>query len=123
MEGEKIIEPLLYITQPVHHKPKAYMQEHYHTRNTTENVTVTKETKVNEENDSFVNLSIDEKIKYLVNLAKEVPKIRCEVITKEGKKKGLIIGENEQEIMMRIFGRENAIINKEAINEINLIGF
>ena|SRR5690625_1695806 len=122
MEGEHIIEPLLYIDQPeLTHKPKAYMQADYNGKKST-----TMEQKDEEENNfegAFKDLSIDDKINYLVDLPQEVPRIRCEIITEEQEYKGIITEKNEEEIIFRVFGRGNRVIQKNKIKNIHLIGF
>ncbi len=125
MEDERIIEPLLYIDQPELQGPKAYMQDDYVglTGNEIINEEVTPTEKVQVESHSFKQLTINEKIDYLVNLPSEVPRIRCEVEMDDGKFKGLIVEENEQDITMKIFGRENKQIKKADIKNILLLGF
>lgn len=131
VEGERIIEPLLYIDQPILQKPKAYMQDHYQAEKsmkeskmmtTSENQEDKEQASENNES-SFKHLSVNEKIKYLVNLPREVPKIRCEVVTENKKFRGTVIEENDDAIVLRVFGRENATVKKAEILTINLIGF
>src|SRR5690625_2713269 len=121
MEGERVIEPLLYIDQPeLTQKPRAYMQEDYSGKTLTTEQSNSKE---NKPNGSFKNLSIDEKIKYLVELRSEVPRIRCEVITDDLEYKGIITEANEAEITLRVVCRGHKEIQRRNISNINLIGF
>ncbi|MEI3605783.1 CotO family spore coat protein [Pseudogracilibacillus sp. SE30717A] len=126
MEGERIIEPLLYIDQPNFQKPKAYMQENY--VGLTIDHVIEKEKNVEEpirkdRNSSFKQLTVSEKIDYLVNVPNEVAQIRCEVVLEDKNIRGTVIEEDKEEITMKVLGRENKKIKKEDIKNILLLGF
>lgn len=134
MEGERIVEPLLYLDQPTLAKPKAYMQESYFKPTSVQEEDDTFESfepKKNVTNDSasdssdssFKDLTIEEKITYLVDLPNEVPSIRCEVETDKQKYRGIITDYVDDEIKLKIFGREDQWLHKEEIVNIHLIGF
>src|SRR5690606_8343467 len=129
MEGERFIEPLMYIEQPDIQKPKAYMQEEYFGRSIS-NQLEPKVEQLTEENteeyskeSSFKALNIDDKIDYLVNLPSEVARIRCEVITEEKNYRGTMVDDEGESITIRVIGRGTMAINRDDIKEINLIGF
>lgn len=131
MESERINEPLLYIDQPIFQKPKAYMQENYLGVKTDDKEKVEEQNGIQVESlkskreghDSFKDLTIAEKIKYLIDIPSEVPKVRCEVLTNENRYRGVLIDENQENIVLRIFGRQNELVEKEKILSIKMIGF
>lgn len=124
VKGEQVIEPLLYIDQPMFQKPKAYMQDHYQAvKSVLEEKTKEVPKQQKNADTSFKNLSIPEKVKYLASLPSEVPRIRCEVATKEDKYRGIMVKENEKEIEFRILGNEHVTIKKSEIIAIQLLGF
>lgn len=128
VEGERIIEPLLYIDQPILQKPKAYMQDHYKTAKDLKKETPSSQEEEQNhtghaEGESFNQLTIKEKIKYLVNLPSEVPNIKCEIVTDENRYRGILLEEKDDDVVLRIFGRENVTLKKELITNIRMIGF
>lgn len=125
MEGEKVIEPLLYINQPNLNKPKAYMQDHYKSEKKmdTEKIDVEHSIVESDQQQSFEKLTIPAKIEYLVNLPSELPSIKCEIITDEKTYRGILIDEQNEVVVLRMLGRENKKIEKKQILKISLIGF
>src|SRR5690625_1655061 len=126
--GEQYIEPLLYIDQPTLQKPKAYMQGDYKgfkqarmPENNKKNPV--QRSSMHETEDSFTQLSIDEKIKYLINLPSEVPKLKCSIKLQSTEYEGTIIEEDEETIILQRFGREDKQIRKKDIKSIHLLGF
>lgn len=113
-------EPLLYVEQPEFKKPVSQMQEEYISYSTEE-----EKTEVNEKqaiNGSFKNLSIDEKISYLVDLPKEFIQMKCKVETKNETFRGSIERRFEDKIEFTNAGRQRVTIAINDIESIELIG-
>lgn len=124
MEEKQITEPLLYIDQPVIQRPSAAMQEQYSSKiPVILNEKVNQDNKKKKEEVAFKYLSITEKVNYLVDLPREVPSIRCEILTNRKKYRGIIKKREDEIIILRINGRESQKINIVDIKSIRLIGF
>ncbi len=119
-----ITEPLLYIDQPTIEKPKAFMQDYYYspTKKEEEEQHI-HEASVQNETGSFKDLSVEDKIKYLLDLPDSVPKIRCEFITEDNMYRGILLEKKDSEIVVRVLGKENITITIEEINDIQMLGF
>ncbi|MFD2924226.1 CotO family spore coat protein [Halobacillus naozhouensis] len=73
----------------------------------------------------FRDMTIEEKVKYFVNLPAQVPKMKCEVATEEeGQFRGFIEGFNEGIVVMKTLQKPfEKEIKLEDIQSIRLLGF
>jgi len=113
-------EPLLYINQPSLSKPKSYMQTEFDSKSESaaEQASKNKETLQT----SFKQLSIDEKINYLVTLPRELFQMKCQVKTEDKTYYGMIERRDEQAIEMIHTGRQHVKIQISEIKSIHLLG-
>lgn len=76
------------------------------------------------ENDKFADLSIDDKIDYLMNRPQFIPTLTCQIQTTEGNHYGKIINFKEDVVTLRS-ARSRAIkrIDRDSIEDIRLVGF
>ena len=89
MDKRKVVEPFLYIDQPLFQKPSARMQEQYYSKASEEKTEPQKGSKQKNKKDiKFKYLTIQQKVDYLLNLPGEMPRLRCEIVTDEGKYRG-----------------------------------
>jgi Spore coat protein CotO len=143
-------QPLLFISQPKLDLPKAAMQQAYRTtkekrkdeaaeaipEETAEEITETA-VQVKEEEKSaepevpkqkkkgnFKDLSLIERIDYCLNLPSQIPRMKCEIVTEEASTIGIILGIQDDVILVksvrRPFKRE---IKLGTIKDIKLLGF
>lgn len=149
MSKEKVRrqQPVLFIAQPKLDLPKAEMQQAYLTAKgkktevvAAEEVTeeVKPEAAVPKEEVSpakkkiapsnrkvnFKDLSIAEKVDYILNIPSQIPRMKCELVTTEGSLIGIISGIEGDLIQFksirRPFKRE---VKLEDIRDIKLLGF
>lgn len=112
-------EPLLYLDQPKLKKPLSQMQEEYVSFSAVKE----KEETVNQEkNSSFKELSIDEKIDYLVELPKEFIQMKCKIETKDRTYRGSITNRLDDKIEFLQAGQQKITISIEDIKSIDLLG-
>lgn len=128
MMKDHVTEPLLYIEQPEMEKPKAVMQEVYDGQvekkvNKTEKQTKSEYPDEKYSTESFQRLSIPEKITYLLSLPTEMPRLKCRIHTKEATYSGIVLEEENEEIIFLQYGHKRRRINKKAIEQIQLLGF
>lgn len=72
----------------------------------------------------FRDMTLEEKVAYFVNLPSQIPKMKCEVETAEGKLRGYINDYQDGIVHMKTFQRPfRKEIKFEEIIDINLIGF
>lgn len=122
MENKQTGEPLLYIDQPTLERPEARMQNQYQ-GSAAKSVAQQQEKVKNKADISFKRRSITGQINYLLSGPEEVPAIQCEVVTKQNNYRGMVLDQNTEEIIMRVYGRAHQYIPKETIQKIKLIGF
>ncbi|MFP7494768.1 CotO family spore coat protein [Terribacillus saccharophilus] len=149
MSKEKVRsqQPLLFIAQPELELPKAEMQQAYRTTKgkkkevkpaeaegkqqgeIQEGVKLHDEKQAGKENSSnkkmnFKDLTTTEKVDYFLNLPTQLPRMKCELITKDGSLIGIISGAADDIIQFksirRPFKRE---VKLEDIQDIKLLGF
>lgn len=130
-------EPLLYIHQPNITKPKVMMQAHYISHNISkknqqtevenlEKINVDEEKKEIETEDlPFKEMTILDKVHYLLNREEHLPKLICEVETKERKYRGMVSDFKDQIVYLRT-GQRYLTVNDipfADIIQISLVGF
>ncbi len=115
MDSVQINEPLLYIDQPTLSKPKVKMQKNFQTAQTP--------SKKNKQHKSFKECSIKEKIQYLLHVPKELPNLKCDVLTETESYRGMLVKEEKDYIMIRQQGRKEQAILKANITDIRLVSF
>ncbi|MBP1947218.1 CotO family spore coat protein [Virgibacillus litoralis] len=77
-----------------------------------------------QERKKFKDMTINERVDYLVNPPKHVPAMKCEVKTDERNYRGTIVDFMEDNVIMRLGRRTSKTeIPFESINDIRLIGF
>jgi len=84
------------------------------------------ETETKEQNRKrFKDMSLEEKVYYFVQLPKQVPKMKCQVKTSEGKIfRGLITNYEDGLVHMKVYQRPYQVnLPFETIKEIKLLGF
>ncbi|HZW68603.1 MAG TPA: CotO family spore coat protein [Pseudogracilibacillus sp.] len=113
-------EPLLYINQPSLSKPKSYMQTEFDSKG--ESLAKTRSENKETLQTSFKQLSIDEKINYLVTLPSELFQMKCQVKTENKTYYGMIKGRDEQAIEMIHTSRQHVKIPIPEIRSIHLLG-
>jgi hypothetical protein len=127
MEHEKVAGPLMYIDQPSFEKIPATMQKEFQTGKTdvaphTPKKEEHKKMQINQDV-PFRDRTIPEKIHYLLHTPREMPTLRCEVITDEEKHRGIAKLEEDDILVLRVYGRQDVIIEKDSIKDIRLLGF
>jgi len=115
MNSVQINEPLLYIDQPILSKPKVKVQSGFQT--------VQAQTRKNNQHKSFKQCSIEEKIHYLLHIPKELPLLKCEVLTEGESYRGRLISEGKESIILQRQGRREQEVLKSEITDIRLISF
>ena len=116
MNSVQINEPLLYIDQPTLSKPKVKMQKNFQTGPQTPS-------KKYRQHKSFKECSIKEKIQYLLHIPKELPNLKCDVLTETESYRGMLVKEDKEYIFLRQHGRREQTILKSEIKDIRLISF
>src|SRR5699024_902998 len=124
MEYQQKRQPLLYVDQPSMQAPEARMQQQYYQQSCVNGTRRPAQEDVKNKSDmSFKHLSIAGQINYLLTGPEEIPAIRCEIFTKSNKYLGVITGQNENDVVLRVIGRPHQFIPKQDIIKIRLIGF
>src|SRR5690625_5162602 len=118
MEKVNHNEPLLYIEQPIIHKPKSNMQKHFCSIGYEHQFVKSKYTL----SISFIYMSIDEKINYLVQLPKNAFERKCKIMTKEKTYMGTIVARHDNEIDVNVVGKRQETILIDTIEQIDLLG-
>src|SRR5690625_3521042 len=124
MQHKYIIEPLLYIEQPLHQKPKVFMQVDYMSNLNETKSHQNKEVSKTESYHRFNSCTIQEKISYLLNMPSEMPRLKCEIVTIDGSKYvGNIVEDEGEYVKVNLHGKLGKQVNKENIQHIRIIGF
>lgn len=113
METTNTYEPLLYIDQPSLKKPHGNMQRHYQSSNI----------KTNQKAHRFKQLTLEDKLQYILQLPIQLPRIKVDVITEQGSYRGKIMHATNEYISMRLQSRKEITIAKRDISDIQLISF
>lgn len=113
-------EPLLYINQPSLSKPKSYMQTEFDSKGERPSEHASKNNEALQT--SFKQLSMEEKIDYLVKLPRELFQMKCQVSTKDKTYYGMIKQRDDQGIEMIHSGKQEVSIQISEIKSITLIG-
>jgi hypothetical protein len=142
-------QPLLFISQPKLDLPKAAMQQAYRTTKEKrkeeaaeaipeevaeviaeaadlkeEEKSAEPEVPKQKKKGNFKDLSLIERIDYCLNLPSQIPRMKCEIVTEEASVIGIIMGIEEDKILVksvrRPFKRE---IKLGTIKDIKLLGF
>lgn len=117
-------EPLLYINQPNIGKPTVVMQHDYYTPEKEDKFLKDESGKYENHYDEhpteFKDMTISEKISYLVRQPEYIPKIQCSIHTKEKLYRG-IIADFENDVVYFKEGRRRVTIPYEKIEDIKLV--
>jgi len=71
---------------------------------------------------SFKEMSIDEKLTYLLNFPKQLPPVPCIVITESQNVRGFVIGKDEQFVQLNLMNESVMKIALKSIQEVKMIG-
>lgn len=115
-------EPLLYIMQPPIKAPEAVMQQSYYSRKKKQGEKHDHEKKL-PLNSSFHTLSLEEKIDYLLKVAKSTAPLKCEISLEKKVERGIVLSASENQIKLRTLMNDIKTIAKDEIKQIKLIGF
>ncbi|SRR5690606_2312136 len=113
-------EPLLYVAQPELERPACQMQEEFISF-FDEEMSEAQKNIEKRENGSFKQLSIDEKIDYLVQLPQQFIQMKCKIETKEKTFRGSVMKRTKNEVELKHSGGKTMIPIAEIIS-IELIG-
>lgn len=126
MEQGQITRPMMYIEQPELRHPRALMQAQFASAHHSPPESRTKnknEVHASHRDAPFQELSIEEKITYLLHVPEQMPALKCKIITEEETWIGVITDVEEADIVLRVRGNRKEFIAKADITAIRLIGF
>ncbi|MGP7817246.1 CotO family spore coat protein [Niallia sp. 01092] len=71
---------------------------------------------------SFKDMSIDEKLVYLLNFPKQLPPVPCIIMTDNHNARGFVIGKDEQSVQLKLMNESVMKISLNSIKEVKMIG-
>lgn len=72
----------------------------------------------------FKDMDIDERLAYLAKFKGKLAPFPCEFLTDTGESyRGILVGYDEDEVLIKPFNKEEVSINKHEIKAINIVGF
>lgn len=133
-------EPLLFIEQPIIQKPAVLMQHDYYSPKQTEmdsneeNIRDHSEAKRSESylgdqldtkrSERFKDMTVLEKIEYLIHKPEHIPKVQCLINTDEKTYRGVVTQFKNDEVYFQDSRRRTVLnIPYEKIIDIKMIGF
>lgn len=122
MKDLYVNEPLLYVDQPQISKPKSNMQTEFVSFQENLDVKRKKNKDKNIQISSFKQLSIEEKIEYLVQFPKDLFQMKCIIVTKDKTYRGTIVRRHDGMIEISYSGRQIATVGIDSIKKIELLG-
>lgn|SRR5690625_4177132 len=122
MKDLYVNEPLLYVDQPQISKPKSNMQTEFVSFQENLDVKCKKNKDKNIQISSFKQLSIEEKIEYLVQFPKDLFQMKCIIVTKDKTYRGTIVRRHDGMIEISYSGRQIATVGIDSIKKIELLG-
>ncbi|MDV2582720.1 CotO family spore coat protein [Alkalibacillus haloalkaliphilus] len=128
MPDHKVKPPLLFISQNSESNPSAKAQSYFYSNN--ENV-IDIEPKEEEKKESvaskrrkFQDMSVEERLRYMVDMPSILPKMKCEVQTDNNKYIGTIEKCDEDILMLRTVDQGFRVkIKRGDIEDVQLVGF
>lgn len=133
------LKPLLFIDQPKLVDPYAPMQAEYHTptvedednqgqdpieKNTLDQSKQLKNQITGKQSDVFTDMTIDQKLDYLLTRPPHVPRLYCKLTINQAYYRGHILArEDNQFVFEDRHTRKRHLFNIENVTEIRIIGF
>ncbi|MFT8321076.1 MAG: CotO family spore coat protein [Bacillus sp. (in: firmicutes)] len=71
---------------------------------------------------SFKEMTIEEKLVYLLNFPKQLPPVACIIITDNHNTRGFVIGKDEQSVQIKLMNESVMKISLQSIKEVKMIG-
>lgn len=71
---------------------------------------------------SFKEMSIDEKLIYLLNFPKQLPPVPCVIITESQNARGFVIGKDDHSVQLKLMNESVMKIALKSIQEVKMIG-
>jgi hypothetical protein len=125
--------PLLYIAQPTQYEVEAFMQSYASSLENEEKEKKIQKNPMEEgkvqssegsSRKAFKDMTIPEKIDYLLSLPDQMPRMKCEVYTNHGRYRGIILALENNMIKMKTFQTPSRVeILVDDIEDIRLKGF